>query len=180
MTPNESESHPPLRPEAKNHSTRRDFLLQIGLLINAIAGFMIGIPIIGFIFSSLIKKAPPVWFSLGPTSNFPEGAMRRAVFENPHRREEDGQTSRETCWVSRLQGDQFKVFAANCTHLGCPVRWFNESQLFMCPCHGGAFYADGGYAAGPPPRGLYVYEHKVEKGELKVKAGVLPTLANPV
>jgi len=79
----------------------------------------------------------------------------------------------------RIQGDQFKVFAANCTHLGCPVRWFEESQLFLCPCHGGAFYADGAHAAGPPPRGLYVYEHKVENGELQIKAGNLPTLASP-
>jgi menaquinol-cytochrome c reductase iron-sulfur subunit len=106
--------------------------------------------------------------------------MRRAVFENPYRREADGQTSRLTCWVHRIAGDQFEVFAANCTHLGCPVRWFEESQLFMCPCHGGVFYANGGYAAGPPPRGLYVYEHKIENGELKIRAGLLPTLANPV
>jgi menaquinol-cytochrome c reductase iron-sulfur subunit len=180
MTPNESENHPSHSSEAKNDSTRRDFLLKVGFVINTIAAFMIGIPIIGFIFSSLIRSTPPVWFSLGPVSKFPEGGMRRAVFENPYRREADGQTSRITCWVNRIQGNQFTVFAANCTHLGCPVRWFAESQLFLCPCHGGAFYANGAYAAGPPPRGLYVYENKVENGELKIKAGVLPNLANPV
>ncbi len=180
MTPNESENHPPVSPQPHDHSTRREFLLQIGVVINTIAAFMIGIPLVGYFFSSLIGRTPPVWFSLGPTSKFPEGATRRAVFDNPYRREADGQTARITCWVNRIHGDQFKVLAANCTHLGCPVRWFEESQLFMCPCHGGAFYADGGYAAGPPPRGLYVYENKVENGELKIKAGVLPTLANPV
>jgi menaquinol-cytochrome c reductase iron-sulfur subunit len=179
MTQNESESHPPVSPEAKIYSTRRDFLLQVGVLINTVAAFMIGIPLVGFIISSLIKNSPAVWFSLGPVSRFPEGAMRQAVYENPYRREADGQTARLTCWVRRIQGDQFKVFAANCTHLGCPVRWFEESRLFLCPCHGGAFYADGGRAAGPPPRGLYVYEHKVENGELKIKGGLLPTLANP-
>ena len=45
-------SHPPLSPEAKNYSTRRDFLLQVGIVINTIAAFMIGIPVIGFIVSS--------------------------------------------------------------------------------------------------------------------------------
>jgi menaquinol-cytochrome c reductase iron-sulfur subunit len=179
MAQNESESHPPVSPEAKSYSTRRDFLLQVGVLINTVAAFMIGIPLVGFIISSLIKNSPAVWFSLGPLSRFPEGAMRQAVYENPYRREADGQTARLTCWVRRIQGDQFKVFAANCTHLGCPVRWFEESRLFLCPCHGGAFYADGARAAGPPPRGLYVYEHKVENGELKIKGGLLPTLANP-
>jgi menaquinol-cytochrome c reductase iron-sulfur subunit len=179
MTPNESENDHPIRPEAKSYSTRRDFLLKIGLVLNTVAAFMIGIPIVGFIFSSLIRNAPNVWFSLGPVSKFPEGVMRQVVYENPHRREADGDTARLYCWVRRMQGDKFKVFAANCTHLGCPVRWFEESQLFLCPCHGGAFYADGGRAAGPPPRGLYVYEHKVQNGELHINAGVLPTLANP-
>jgi menaquinol-cytochrome c reductase iron-sulfur subunit len=179
MPPNESESHPPPSPQAKSYSTRRDFLLQVGVVINAVAGFMIGIPIVGYILSSLIKNTPPIWFSLGPAANFPEGEMRLTVYENPYRRQADGETARITCWVKRIQGDKFTVFAANCTHLGCPVRWFEESQLFLCPCHGGAFYADGGRAAGPPPRGLYVYEHKVEKGDLQIKAGVLPTLASP-
>jgi hypothetical protein len=108
MTPNEPDSHPPANPEVKSYSTRRDFLLQIGVVLNTIAGFMIGLPIVGFILSSLIKKTPRVWFSLGAVSQFPEGAMRLAVYENPYRREADGQTARLTCWVRRIQGDQFK------------------------------------------------------------------------
>jgi menaquinol-cytochrome c reductase iron-sulfur subunit len=178
MTQNEP-SHPPLSPEAKNYSTRRDFLLQVGAVINAIAAFMIGVPIIGFIVSAVIRKTSRVWVSLGPVSKFPEGATRMAAYETPYGREVDGPTSTLTCWVRRLEGDKFNIFASNCTHLGCPVRWFEQSQLFMCPCHGGVFYADGEHAAGPPPRALYKYEYKVENGNLMVKGGVLPTLANP-
>ncbi len=76
--------------------------------------------------------------------------------------------------------NDFQVFAINCTHLGCPVRWFEESKLFMCPCHGGAFYENGDHAAGPPPRGLYEYPFKVENNELFIQGGILPTLANPM
>ena len=32
---------------------------------------------------------------------------------------------------------------------------------------------------GPPPRGLYIYQHKVENNELFIAAGVMPTLATP-
>src|SRR5206468_7045888 len=64
----------------------------------------------------------------------------------------DGATANIPCWVRRQNGETFQVFAINCTHLGCPVRWFEESHLFMCPCHGGAFYEDGSHASGPPPR----------------------------
>ena len=60
------------------------------------------------------------------------------------------------------------------------MRWFPESHLFMCPCHGGAFYEDGSQASGPPPRGLYEYQHKVENGNLMVVGGHIPTLAEPL
>ena len=92
----------------------------------------------------------------------------------------DGATANIPCWVRRQNGETFQVFAINCTHLGCPVRWFEESHLFMCPCHGGAFYQDGSHASGPPPRGLYQYKYKVENGQLWVRGGVLPTLAEPL
>ena len=83
------------------------------------------------------------------------------------------------CWVRRIQGQTFQVFAVNCTHLGCPVRWFQESGLFMCPCHGGVYYEDGTRSAGPPPRGLFEYEYKIDQGQLWVKGGQMPTLAEP-
>jgi Rieske Fe-S protein len=178
MNPQEARQPSP-NAEAKQSSTRRDFLLKLGVVLNTVAALMIGLPIIGFIFSTLIKRTPRVWVSLGPTSQFPEGATRLKSYDTPYRRAVDGPTGIINCWVRRVAEDKFRIFAANCTHLGCPVRWFEESQLFLCPCHGGAFYADGEHAAGPPPRALYEYEYKIEKGELLIKGGVLPTLANP-
>jgi menaquinol-cytochrome c reductase iron-sulfur subunit len=69
------------------------------------------------------------------------------------------------------------VFAINCAHLGCPVRWFEESKLFMCPCHGGAYYQDGSRASGPPERGLFEYTYKVVNNALSIDVHGLPTLA---
>ena len=74
---------------------------------------------------------------------------------------------------------EYTVFAINCAHLGCPVRWFSESQLFMCPCHGGVYYADGSRASGPPERGLFTYDKKIENGQLMINAGQMPTLSEP-
>jgi len=87
----------------------------------------------------------------------------------------DGKTVDTACWVRRIEGDQFQVFAVNCAHLGCPVRWFPQSGLFMCPCHGGAYYRDGSRASGPPERGLFEYPHKIENGLITIQAGELPT-----
>jgi menaquinol-cytochrome c reductase iron-sulfur subunit len=57
------------------------------------------------------------------------------------------------------------------------VRWFPQSELFMCPCHGGVYYSDGSRAAGPPPRGLFEYPWKVQNGKLLIDGGQMPTLA---
>src|SRR5882757_9310247 len=86
-----------------------------------------------------------------------------------------GQANGYLSWVRRVAGEKFQVFAINCAHLGCPVRWFPQSGLFMCPCHGGAYYRDGGRASGPPERGLFEYPYKVENGLVTIQAGELPT-----
>jgi menaquinol-cytochrome c reductase iron-sulfur subunit len=161
--------------------TRRNLFFKIGVAVNVVAGALLTIPLVGFVFSSFVeRKDPRSWISLGHVENYPENATRIASYKNPYTRPWDGDTALIPCWVRRLSGSKFQVFAINCTHLGCPVRWFQESGLFMCPCHGGAYYEDGSRAAGPPPRGLFEYNYKVENGELWVKGGEMPTLSNPV
>jgi menaquinol-cytochrome c reductase iron-sulfur subunit len=160
-------------------SGRRSFLLRAGLLLNALALSAFAIPIAGYLLAPIRRTAFLKWISLGPVGNFPENQTRLAVYTNPFRLPSDGATAEIPCWVRRLNGDSFQVFAINCSHLGCPVRWFQESELFMCPCHGGTFHADGGRASGPPPRGLYQYPYKVESGELWVKAGEMPVMTLP-
>ena len=108
----------------------------------------------------------------------PEGETRLATYRNPFVRPWDGDTGNVPCWVRRISTDKLQVFAINCAHLGCPVRWYPQSGLFMCPCHGGAYYSDGSRASGPPPRGLFEYDYKIEGGQLWIKAGQVPTLAS--
>jgi Rieske Fe-S protein len=81
----------------------------------------------------------------------------------------------------RVQLDpRFLVLAVNCAHLGCPVEWFAEAGLFMCPCHGGVYYANGEHASGPPPRGLYRCVYRVTRVRgldvLEIQAPHFPTL----
>lgn len=179
--------HKPKEPEQKcacegaaNGSSRRDFLFKLGISLNVVAGAMVSLPIIGYVMSSFVKIPKLKGISLGPIDKFPEGTTRLATYENPYQRPWDGETALIPCWVRRIQGEQFQVFAINCTHLGCPVRWFDESKLFMCPCHGGAFYQDGSHASGPPPRGLYEYTVTVKNNELFIDAGLLPNLSDPL
>jgi menaquinol-cytochrome c reductase iron-sulfur subunit len=159
---------------------RRNFLFAVGTALSAVSGVLLAIPVVGFVLSSAVRrKDPREWISLGSLDQFPELQTRGAVYRNPFTRPWDGATADIPCWVRNAGNNQFQVFAVNCTHLGCPVRWFQESGLFMCPCHGGVYYEDGSRASGPPPRGLFEYDYKVENGHLWIKGGQMPTLADP-
>ena len=160
-------------------SSRRSFLFKLGLALNVVAVTLVGIPVIGYILGPVRRRAAQAWIKLGPLKNFPEGQTRLATYENPFRVAWDGVTADIPCWVRRIDGERFQVFAINCAHLGCPVRWFAQSRLFMCPCHGGVYYEDGSRASGPPPRGLFEYEYQIRDGQLWVRGGQIPTLSEP-
>jgi Rieske Fe-S protein len=158
--------------------SRRALFMKIGMLFNGLVGAALAVPIVGFLLSSITHwraNAYVSWVPLGPIDKFPEGETRLADFRNPYVTPTDGKTAETACWVRRVTGDQFQVFAINCAHLGCPVRWFPQSGLFMCPCHGGAYYRDGSRASGPPERGLFEYPYKLQDGILAIQAGELPT-----
>ena len=156
--------------------SRRGFLLGLGLALNAVAAALFAVPVVGYLLGPLRRLAEQAWIPLGPLSQFPEHQTRLATYRNPFVEAWDGETANVPCWVRRLAGDTFQVFAINCAHLGCPVRWFPESKLFMCPCHGGVYYEDGEHASGPPPRGLFHIPWELRGGRLRIQAPHLPTL----
>jgi menaquinol-cytochrome c reductase iron-sulfur subunit len=161
--------------------SRRGFLFRLGVALNGLGALLVGIPVVGYIVGPVRRSTDgQSWVALGPIGRFPAGETRLATYENPVRVAWDGATAKVACWVRHIEGERFQVFAVNCAHLGCPVRWFAQSRLFMCPCHGGAYYEDGSRASGPPPRGLFEYQYQVRDGALWVRGGQLPTLSRPV
>ena len=158
--------------------SRRQFFVKLGMLFNGVAAVVLATPVVGYLLAPIMRHdSYRSWIDLGELEEFPEDQTRLAKYKNPIRNAWDGETDDIPCWVRRMKGEQFQVFAINCAHLGCPVRWFPQSGLFMCPCHGGVYYRDGSRASEPPPRVLFEYEKKVENGHLFIKAGQLPTLS---
>jgi Rieske Fe-S protein len=175
---------------SNNQPGRRTFLSKVTYGAGAIAAAMMGIPFVGYLFGT--RKGEVDWVTLGPVKEFPLSQTRQVTFDNPLRQPWDGMVGRTSVFV-RNEGSneknadaskqpQFLVLAANCAHLGCPVEWFQESGLFMCPCHGGVYYANGERASGPPPRGLYHCVYRVTKDmgidQLQIQAPHFPTLQN--
>jgi Rieske Fe-S protein len=167
---------------------RRSFLSWLTYGLGAVAAAIAGIPIIGYFFGT--RKAPVDWVLLGPVTNFPQGQTIVITFDNPIRQPWDGMVAltgvfvryqgRDATQADETKAHTFLVLAVNCAHLGCPVEWFQESGLFLCPCHGGVYYANGEHASGPPPRGLFhcVYRVIRTKGtlHLEIQAPHYPTL----
>ncbi len=157
---------------------RRTFFCWITFAFGGAAAGLAGVPIIGYFFRTP-EPAPP-WVKLGPVKNFPKDETRMVTFDNPLQTKWDGVTAQTGVYV-RNEGDvrgrqAFMVLAMNCAHLGCPVTWFPESGLFMCPCHGGVYHADGERASGPPPRGLFHCVWRVHNDQLEIRAPHFPTL----
>jgi menaquinol-cytochrome c reductase iron-sulfur subunit len=177
--PGES-SNNDLPPEAKAAAhSRRAFLFKLSVMLNAAVGAVLAVPLVGYLLGPAMKKSANTgsWITLGSINSFPVGETRLADFRSPVASFDDGDTAKVACWVRRLSERQFQVFAINCAHLGCPVRWFAQSKLFLCPCHGGAYYEDGNRASGPPERGLFEYRYKLSGDSLVIHAGDMPTLA---
>jgi Rieske Fe-S protein len=151
--------------------------------LSAVAATVLGVPLVGYLLS--VRKRDARWVILDEVGQFPENETRLHTFDNPLRQPWDGMTALTGVYVRNLGADnegkpQFLVFAVNCAHLGCPVSWFPQSGLFMCPCHGGVYYANGERASGPPPRGLYRCAWRVRDGRLEVQAPHYPTLQDPL
>jgi menaquinol-cytochrome c reductase iron-sulfur subunit len=165
-----------------NKISRRVALVKLGMFLNGIVGMFLAVPIVSYLLSPVIRERKigyDAWLSLGRLEQFPAGETRLATYKNPMVNSWDGETGDIACWVRNVDDQRFQVFAINCAHLGCPVRWFPQSSLFMCPCHGGAYYQDGSRASGPPERGLFQYRYKIEDGKLLIKAGEMPTPGQP-
>jgi Rieske Fe-S protein len=158
--------------------SRRQMFLKLGVAFNGAVGALLAIPIVRYLASPLTRGRDAGydrWIALGSIDQFPAGQTRLATYRNPGSTPTDGETAEIPCWVRNIDGKTFQVFAVNCAHLGCPVRWFPQSRLFMCPCHGGVYYEDGSRASGPPERGLFEYPFKIDGGTVHIQAGELPT-----
>lgn len=170
--------NPATQPNSQEIS-RRTLLFKVGIALNAMVGLAIATPVVAYLLGPILKRKEYLsWIELGDTAEFPVGETTLVNYKNPFSNEWDGETAMVPAYVRRTSATDFTVFAINCAHLGCPVKWFKESQLFMCPCHGGAYYADGSRASGPPERGLFTYEMKVNGTKLLINAGQIPTLQN--
>ncbi len=165
-------SDPPLPGPDAVQPDRRRFLGRLSVALGALMAALPGVPSLLFLFR--LRKAPRVWRPVGKVEGFEVGPTTEVAFLDTSPLPWAGVTARTAAWLRRVGPEEFVAFSVDCTHLGCPVRWLESAQLFMCPCHGGVFYGDGRVASGPPPMPLRQYPVRVRNGEVQVLTSPLP------
>jgi menaquinol-cytochrome c reductase iron-sulfur subunit len=154
--------------------SRKTFLLKLSMGMAGMAAAVAAIPVVGALLAPILQAKKEVWESVGALASFPIGSTTLVTFTNAQPRPDAGVTAQSGAWLRRNNEKEFIAFATNCTHLGCPVRWEETAQLFMCPCHGGVYYKDGKVAAGPPPKPLTRYEVRINGNAVQLLTAPLP------
>ena len=161
-------------PDPQPTPERRRFLSRLSLGLSAAVAAVMGLPVVGFLLSPLARKTPRVWRPVGPVDRFPIGQTVDVSFEDASPLPWAGVTANTAAWLRRVDETSFVAYTVHCTHLGCPVRWVPHAGLFLCPCHGGVYYADGTVSAGPPPKPLPQYPVRVRNGQVEIQTSPIP------
>ena len=150
---------------------RRSFVLSLFGLSGAAVSALLAIPLVRFVTYPLRKAATDTsWSEVGPVEEFASLTAPVAKTITLERLDAWQTTSSQTAvYVLPSAAGQFRILSPICPHLGCSVRWVNDQNKFICPCHAGEFSADGVRISGPPPRSMDTLEAKVEDGVLKVR-----------
>ncbi len=153
---------------------RRKLLSVLSIGLGCVGAAMIGLPVIGFLLAPLFEPVARKWRAVGSAVDFQKGQTIEVKFEDASPLAWAGVTGQTAAWLRYEPDGRFTAFAVNCTHLGCPVRWLESAELFMCPCHGGVYYKDGTVAAGPPPKPLIQYPVRVQNGTVEILSSPTP------
>lgn len=149
---------------------RRRALLLFILGLSAAGAAAIAAPIVGLLLWPLRRRAADEWYPIGRVRDFAVGATVKVIYQESGHLPYSGLLGQSAAFVRRQEERGFVAFSIYCTHTGCPVRWVEGAQLFLCPCHGGAFHSDGSVAAGPPPVPLMRHEVRVRDDLVELRA----------
>jgi menaquinol-cytochrome c reductase iron-sulfur subunit len=182
VEPVQAEGAPPISPPVPERPwARRTFVLRALGGIGAALAAMVAIPVAGLaaapatrgplrwsLMAGSVAPTPRIsgFTNLGSLSNFPVGVPTLLPVTVPV---DIGGTTQDTqiaVYVVRPHDQSVLILDIHCTHMGCPVGWSQGAKRFLCPCHGGAFTADGVEVAGPPPRPLDRYQALIANQEV--------------
>ena len=149
--------------------TRRRFMTGTAHTAGGIAAAAFTLPALGFALGPIFKSTPHRWETVGTVDQFPDNNYIPVVVTlTPG----IGEAGKATIYMRKfnpvLDTDRYDLdtkyiaITSRCAHLGCPVRWVDAAERFICPCHGGVYDLLGRPVGGPPVRPLDRFYTRVE------------------
>jgi Rieske Fe-S protein len=157
--------------------TRRRLMTGTAMAAGGIATAAFGLPALGFALGPIFEKSIHYqWQDVGAESDFNDRTyVPRVINLVP----DIGEVGKTTIYVRRFnpkldnprnKDQPYVAVSTRCAHLGCPVRYVQASEKFICPCHGGIYDFQGKVIGGPPVRPLDRFYTRAEKGRVQVGA----------
>ncbi len=176
--------------------TRRSFMANATMTIGGIIGVVLAVPIVGSLIPAA-SGAKGSWSPLTADElKQLEAATSKPVKMTFTLKFKDGylpeQSVDQFVWGIKIDEAKFKaarpdiyatpggnvgypavnmgfvIFSPICPHLGCRFNWSEDSNKFLCPCHGSQYNFDGTHVAGPAPRGLDPLPFQEQSGTAQV------------
>ena len=139
-----------------------------------VATAAIALPALGFALGPLFEQQNPrAWLDVGPEADFnPQTYVPKVMTIS----NDAGEAGKTTVYVRKFDpsrdtdklGQPYVAVSTRCAHAGCPVRYVQAAQRFICPCHGGVYNFRGQRVGGPPPRPLDRFLTRVRGGQVQV------------
>jgi menaquinol-cytochrome c reductase iron-sulfur subunit len=158
--------------------TRRRFVTGGALAAGGLATAAIGLPALGFALGPIFEKTTHnPWQDVGPETDFSAITyVPRVITLVP----DVGEAGKTTIYVRTATAADispsdkgkaplpYVAISTRCAHLGCPVRFVQAAQRFICPCHGGVYDRQGKVVGGPPVRPLDRFYTRVVAGRVQI------------
>jgi menaquinol-cytochrome c reductase iron-sulfur subunit len=154
--------------------TRRRLISGVVHGAGGVAAAAFTLPVLGFALGPIFSRVPFSWQTIGVPSDFNMSTYVNKVITIVPGIGEAGYSLayvRQRSSIDTEPADQYNQYIAlssRCMHLGCPVRYVDAAQRFMCPCHGGVYDFRGMVAGGPPVRPLDRFYTRVYQGDVQI------------
>ena len=155
--------------------TRRRMMTGTVHVAGVVATAAFVLPALGFALGPVFEKHEQRWQAVGPPDEFPDDTYVPKVITIV---DGIGQAGKSTAYVRKRnakldtdkpdQYNQYIAISTRCMHLGCPVRFVEAAERFICPCHGGVYNFEGKVDGGPPVRPLDRFYTRVRNGQLEI------------
>jgi menaquinol-cytochrome c reductase iron-sulfur subunit len=156
--------------------TRRGLMTAGALGVGGLATAAFGLPALGFALGPNFSETEPHrWQDVGPVADFNKTFYVQKIIDLVPEVADSGKTTIYVRQYSRVidghtTDEPYVAISNRCMHLGCPVRYVQAAQRFICPCHGGVYGPLGQVDGGPPVRPLDRFYTRVVNGRVEVGA----------